>query len=160
MRHLCLIVLLALFGTEESTVGAQVVAGSANPEFLAVSYKKLCSPTFVDDFVGKRVVFKIKLLAEFTLVDTYTVIGNPASSVDQRVFLNHRDVTYQATQLPLGLSDSEIPPFAISIEKARSDFVFDANRGDIFKIRGFVEAWKGFSSKSLHVHIIEATKVR
>lgn len=125
-------------------------------KYERVPYKKISSPAFVDDYAGKKVRFTAMFLGEETrYVVTYRDSG---IGIDGLVFVNHRAVAYKAHETGLGSSDVALSTFPLSIEKNKSDPVFEFERGDIVEVRGIAESAKQLGAKCLHVRIHSITK--
>ncbi|MFA4973014.1 MAG: hypothetical protein WC683_10390 [bacterium] len=143
-------------GSKSSTTPT---ASSAKPASLdayqVAPYKKLGSESFVDEYKGKYIRFKAMFIGEWTIVTTYKQGG---IDTDGRVFVNHRDVDYQTTATGLGPSDSEFPPFVLSVPKNASDFVYAAKRGDLFEVWGRAEEANLPGKHGLHVLVDKIQK--
>lgn len=121
-----------------------------------VSYAKLGSEAFADDYAGKGVQFKIMFIGEWTITTVYQMGG---IDTKDRVFINHRDISYLAAETGLGSSDITLPPFALSLEKTKSDIIYEAKRSDIFEIKGLAKK-AGLPGKvGLHIIIHNIQKV-
>ncbi|MFA6446692.1 MAG: hypothetical protein WCW31_00350 [Patescibacteria group bacterium] len=96
-------------------------------------YAKLCSETFVNDYAGKSVHLKAMFIGEWTSTSAYKAGG---IDTDDRVFVNHRDVSYSQQTTGLGGSDDGFPGFALSVPKSKSDIVYQLKRGDTFEVWG------------------------
>ena len=127
-------------------------ASSAKPASLdayqMAPYKKLGSEAFVDEYKGKYIRFKAMFIGEWTIVNNYKLGG---IETDGRVFVNHRDADYQTTATPLGPSDSEFPPFVLSVPKSASDFVYSSKRGDIIEVWGRAEEANVPGKHTVHI---------
>ncbi len=108
--------------------------------YESVNYKKLASPTFINDYDNKRVQFDAKFISEYTDVIVY---AQSRISTSGKVFISHRHVDYKATTFGMDLTDYETPPFVVSIPKDRADIVFELNRGDIISVRGLAKRYDG-----------------
>lgn len=116
-------------------------------------YKKLCSESFIDEYAGKYIHFKAMFVGEWTLTNLYTRSG---IDIANKVFINHRDVSYKSQETGLGSSDAMTPEFALSISKDKSDIVYNSSRGDIIEVWGYAEKAGGFGKRQLN---ITATKI-
>ena len=99
---------------------------------------------------------KIMFIGEFTQVLYYQNFG---VNTEDRVFINHRDLSYKSAETALGSSDLVIPCFGLSIEKSKSNFVYEAKKGDVFEIKGIAEKKDLSGQTLLHISIKEINKV-
>jgi len=145
---------------------AQISTNSQNSTFVNVSYKKLCSPNFIDDFTGKNISFRVIFLGEFTSTNIYDL--SYGININNKIFINHRDTSYVSEQTNFGSSDNQMPCFSLSIEKKKSDIIYELKKGDIIEIHGFAEKSEKkfqdnngtiYSSAALEVRIIEINKI-
>ena len=127
-------------------------------QYKEVNYKKLCSKSFVDDYASKSVSFKVLFIGEWIEIDAYSLYG---IKTKDRVFINHRDISYAAHNSSLGSSDLAFPAIPISISKETSDIVYELQRGDIIEIKGVAEKHKNRVSKNyfLHITVSEIRKI-
>lgn len=142
--------LLVGCATPITTQPVMIAQQDSRPTYVGVPYGKLCSEAFVSDYAGKAVSFKAMFVGEWTLTQAYATGGVDTRS---RVFLNHRDVSYRASDTALGSTDMAFPGFALSIEKARSDIVYELKRGDIFEVQGVTRAAGMVGKLGLHISI-------
>jgi len=119
-------------------------------DYQDVVYGKLGSETFVDDYKRNSVHFKAMFIGEWTIVNVYSTGG---VRITNRVFINHRDISYAASETGLGSSDIAFPPFALSLTKEKSDIVYELKRGDIVEIWGKTEETSVAGQRGLHVLI-------
>lgn len=101
-----------------------------------IDYRDLASPALSGQFIGKTVLFRAVYISEWNQPQAYKVAG---LSVSNMVFINHRSVYYEPTVSALGSTDSELPPFPISISLKQLDSVRKLKRGDFVLVRGTVE---------------------
>jgi len=166
MRKILTITILVL---SFNAIG-QTPTNCQDTTFVNVSYKKLCSPSFIDDFEGKRISFKTLFLGEFT--STYYYVTSYGINVNDKVFINHKDtsdISNTSEKPNSGLTLPQMPCFALSIEKNKSDIIFDLNKGDIVEICGFAEKFKkefvgtngnvALVNRTLEIHIIGIKKI-
>ena len=100
--------------------------------YESVSYKKLQSPTFNADYNQKGVRFNAMYRGEWTELGVYIGLDSKG-----KIYLNHRDTDYTTTAGPFNAtSDSEIPPFILSIPKEKADFIYSLKPGTIITIEG------------------------
>lgn len=150
-----------------SLILPSIAIAQQDSAFIQATYKKLCSPSFIDDYAGKNISFQALYLGELTLINYYEL--SFGMNTKDKIFINHRDMSYVSEQTGLGSSDAQMPCFALSIEKSNSDVVFALKKGDIIEIHGVAEkAEKQFKAVSsgeitrftiLDVHIIEIKKI-
>lgn len=121
--------------------------------YIDVLYAKLGSEAFVSDYADKGVSFKAMFIGEFTLTEVYK-LGK--IKTEGRIFINHRDVSHKLT----GMEDKAMPPFALSIEKAKFDIIYGLKSGDTIEIKGLAEEgiMVGTGKKFLHIRIHEITQ--
>ena len=137
-RTICVAGLFVLF------VGMDAVAQTNG----VVPYAKLGSEAFVSDYAGKTVHFKAMFIGEWTIVQTYEQGG---VTTEGRVFVNHRNVSYRASDTGLGSSDMAYPPFALSVPKEKSDIIYELAQGDTIEVWGKAEQAGMPGKKGLHV---------
>lgn len=126
--------------------------------YTKATYAKLGSSAFMSDYNGKGVSFRIMFIGEWTMDQQYI---NSGIATEGRIFINHRNTSYSATETGLGSSDYAVPSFAISVEKEKSDFIYQAKRGDIFEIKGLAQAKYGIAGyKCIHVLIHDIRKIK
>jgi hypothetical protein len=123
-----------------------VTVGPQQPESLKfkqpaplsgeVEYRKLASPAFSRQFVGQTVIFRAQFLSEWSQVTGYSLAG---ISTKNLVFLNHRGIDYAVTHSPLGSSDSEFPPFPLSVSANQADMIYSFHKGDFILVKGQVK---------------------
>jgi len=124
--------------------------------YASAPYAKLSSEAFVDDYNGKGVSFRVSFKSEFTFLQAYTLGG---MKTEGRIFINHQDVSYKDGENGFGSSDNMIPPFALSIEKAKSDIIYELKRGDIIEVKGLAQKDALPGKQGLHIMIHEIKKV-
>ncbi|MCP4545809.1 MAG: hypothetical protein GY835_05005 [bacterium] len=146
---LCLTIPCTTPATPPAPALKPAVAPSPPESYVDAPYKKLGSEAFVEDYDGKLLHFKAMFVGEWTLTNVYEMIGG--ISTRNRVFINHRDVSYVAQQTGLGSSDAEFPPFALSVPKSKSDLVYELSRGDVFEVWGRAEKANLLGKTGLHV---------
>ena len=153
-----LVVGVALIGCATSVVKERVTVPKQEVPltYVNASYGRLGSEAFVSDYAGKGVSFRAMFIGEWTITQTYEMGG---INTKGRVFINHRDTSYLATETGLGSSDMAFPEFALSIEKEKSDIVYELKRGDIFEIKGLAQKAGMPGKKGLHILIHEIQKV-
>ena len=122
--------------TRESSPSVDV----SEATYEVVNYKKLASPAFIKEFDKKRVQFDAMFLGEWSGISVYQTFKIATSG---KVFISHRQVGYVASETGLGSSDLEIPPFAISMPKERSDIIYEMERGDTFTVKGLAQKYEG-----------------
>lgn len=116
------------------------------------SYNKLCSANFVDQYNNKIVTFKALFLGEWTMSSAYDLMG---IKTKDRVFINHRDTLYKTTDTGLGSSDMVFPGFPMSIEKSKSDIVYDVlKKGDIIEVIGTAKKVNGSIGRAATLQIL------
>jgi len=101
-----------------------------------IDYRDLASPALSEQLVGKTVLFRAMYLSEWNQHEIYRFAGISVSNV---FFINHRSVYYGSSMSALGSSDSEIPPFPITISSSQLDTIRKLNRGDFILLQGTVE---------------------
>ena len=101
-----------------------------------IDYRDLASPASSRSFIGKTVLFRALYLSEWNLPLAYKMAGVP---VDDLLFINHRSVYYGSSMSVLGSTDSEYPPFPVSVSSKQSDVVRKMKHGDFILIHGIVE---------------------
>jgi len=108
------------------------------PQFFPgeIDYRDLANPGLSRKFVGTTVLFRALYISEWNLHEIYKMAG---LSVDKALFINHRSTDYATSISALGSTDSEIPPFPISISSNQVDIVRKLKRGDFILIRGTVD---------------------
>lgn len=126
--------------------------------YEAVEYAKLGSNAFVKEFEGKCISFEASFRGEWALVSVYSVNSVP---VDGRVFLNHRAADYaESTVAGFGVSsDSEIPPFPLSVAKDASAFVYEWKKGQKFTVKGRGKLYSGYGKLYLDVQADEIAPI-
>ena len=149
-RAVQLIVLITLISCATSAVQKQETVRKQEVPLTYINspYAKLDSEAFVDDYAGKGVSFKIMFIGEFTLVKAYELGGVDTKG---RIFIDHRDS-----------SNSDIGGyghFALSIEKEKSDFIYESKRGDIFEVKGITEKVGLPGKVGLHILIHDIKKI-
>jgi len=125
-----------------------------------MDYRRLVSPAFQRQFIGKTVTFRAKFLSEWNLVDVYRMAG---IQTEGRIFLNHRAPDYSASGSALGSSDGAYPAFPASVDRSQADSVYSLQRGDEIVISGFVEEPPNRNLEvvaPIHVRIRELHKTR
>ena len=142
---------------QDMTVGSAGVAGMSNTGNVSINvnpvkpdlplfkqpkpfpneidYRDLANSTLSQKLIGKTVLFRALYLSEWNLEQIYKMAGIP---VDSGVFLNHRSAYYGSSMSPLGSSDSEVPPFPISVPFTNLNEVRKLQRGDFILITGTV----------------------
>lgn len=76
--------------------------------YIEAPYRKLCSKSFINDYRDKGVSFKAMFIGEWTtLGGLYETMVN----IKDRVFINHRDISYISTQTGPITSDMGYPEF-------------------------------------------------
>jgi len=146
---------LGVYGCSPSSAVSKP-AVTANPEsYVDVPYKKLGSEAFTKEFDDKLIHFKAMFVGEWTITQMYKMGG---IDTDNRVFLNHRDVSYVAQQTGLGSSDIEFPPFALSLPKENSDIAYQLSRGEVFEVWGHANEASMPGKKGLHVSVDKIQK--
>jgi hypothetical protein len=101
-----------------------------------IDYRKLASHALNRQFVGQTVTFRALFLSEWSEVTGYSLAGISTKNV---IFLNHRAIDYAATRSPLGSSDSEFPPFPLSVSTNQVDTIYSLRKGDFILVKGQVE---------------------
>lgn len=106
----------------------------SSDSYTEVSYRKLGSPAFQDDYTSTLVSFKAMFLGEDAYVNLYQQQGGRTADM---VFINHRDSNHQLPTRSADSSDFDAPPqFAISVPKDKADSVFGLKRGDVVEVKG------------------------
>lgn len=100
-----------------------------------IDYRKLSSPALGTQFIGKIVVFRAMYLSEWTQILGY---NNAGVDTTNAIFLNHRDISYTRSDLALGTSDNEFPPFPISLPVGQQGLIYNLSRGDFILVKGEV----------------------
>jgi hypothetical protein len=129
-----------------------------------IDYRKLASPAFSRQFVGQTVTFRAVFLSEWSEVAGYSLAG---ISTKNLVFLNHRGIDYAATRSPLGSSDSEFPPFPLSVSANQVDMIYNLRKGDFVLVKGQVEQPQPQNTllsetldfAKIYIHAIKAKKL-
>lgn len=155
LKYFFSITILVLVGCGVSSVQKQATTTQQPLTYINAPYAKLCSESFVGDYAGKAVSFKTIFIGEWTITQAYS----SGIKTEGRVFLNHRDASYRAEETALGSTDLSLPGFALSIEKGKSDIVYELKRGDIIEIKGVCEEAAMPGKIGLHIIINEIRKV-
>ncbi len=115
-----------------------------------VPYGKLTNSAFINDYSNKRVSFTAMFLGSMSssIVGYYSLFK---IKTDGNVFINHRDISYVSENSAFGSSDISLPPIGISIDKDRSDIVFNLKRGEMIEIKGLAVKMKSTSGEILHI---------
>ena len=137
-------------GCGATTRSAARTAAAQPASYEDAPYKKLVSEAFVDEFDGKGVHFKAMFVGEWTITQTYRQTG---IDTDGQVFINHRDISYVSQETGLGSSDMAFPGFPLSIPKAKSNIVYEMNRGDVFEVWGRAVKSGGLGKIGLYIMI-------
>ena len=98
-------------------------------------YRDLANPQGGPQLIGRKVVFRSVFLGDWNLQAVYSQAGVPTGS---RQFINHRSIYYAASTNGLGGSDSEIPPFPISVPMGDLAQVRSLRHGDFILVTGVV----------------------
>ena len=125
-----------------------------------VDFRKLASPTFAKDYIGKTITFRAKYFGEWTEVKAYEL--NDIDITD-RVFLNLRDISEESIKtdnasmnaLLSAATSYQYPQIISSIEKNKAELVFKYRKGDIVLVTGTVEAPSKDTVGSVHVKILQ-----
>lgn len=102
-----------------------------------IDYRDLANSTLSQKLIGKTVLFRALYLSEWNIEQIYKMAGIP---VDNGIFINHRSVYYGSSMSPLGSSDSEIPPFPVSVPFTNLSEIRKLQREDFILISGTVNA--------------------
>lgn len=125
------------------------ITSAESHSYQDVIYGKLTSEAFVGDYKNVMVHFKAMFVGEWTETGAYRLLGGIHTA--DRVFINHRDVSYAAQETGLGSSDMAFPGFALSVPKRQSDIVYEIKRGDIIEVWGRTEEVDLLGQRGLHV---------
>ena len=124
--------ILTLTGCAELALEAPFTEAAKPASYEVVNYKKLQSPSFNKDYNGKGVKFNAMYRGEWTELGVYHGL-----KTDGKIFLNHRDTDYAVAAGPFNATtDSEIPPFILSVSKEKADFIYSLKPGTIITIEG------------------------
>lgn len=102
-----------------------------------VDYRDLANPILSKRYIGKTVLFRAIYISEWNTHQVYRMARLPA---ERNIFLNHRDVFYEASESPFGSTDSQIPPFPIAISHDQIEEVRKLKRGDFILVNGIVKS--------------------
>ena len=131
---------------------------ASDATYEVVNYKKLASPAFIGDYDQKRVQFDAMFLREWSELSLYQTFKIATSG---KVFISHRQVGYTASETGMGSSDLELPPFAISMPKGKSDIIYEMERGDIFTVKGLAKKYEGVNGKYQGIEVLaESVEVK
>lgn len=100
-----------------------------------VDYRDLANPIPSRRFIGKPILFRATYISEWNIHQVYRIAGIP---FERNIFLNHRDVFYEASESPFGSTDSQIPPFPIAVSHDQIEEVRKLKRGDFILVSGIV----------------------
>lgn len=159
----CLVVLL-LLALCFSTVAFAKKAAKECESYETVSYKKLASPTFVDDYNGKCVSVKGKFLGEWTIVSNFKKLG---ITTKNQVFVNHGNYSGQASaNVPAGMEafasmaeGMAFPDFVLSAAKEKSNFIFEWDKGQLFEAKGRAKKVSYPGKYTVHIIIDDIKKI-
>lgn len=102
-----------------------------------IDYRDLANPVLSKQFIGKPVLFRAVYTSEWNIHQIYRMAGVPT---EHNIFLNHRDVFYEASASPFGSTDSQIPPFPIAVSHKQIEDVRKLKRGDFVLVSGTVSS--------------------
>jgi len=128
------------------------------PNENEVDYRRLASPTFAKDYVGKTVTFQAKYFGEG--------VAGCGHNFSDRMLLNLRSISGVAVEtgdssmnaLLTAAASFQCPDFPITIEKEKADVVYNLHPGEIVTVTGAVEAYQsiyGQGHAPIHVKILQ-----